>query len=45
MTEEVCGSITVENGHLAIHEDDMRRRMIGAGLLQEVVQSLLPVPN
>ena len=45
MTDEVGGSITVEDRHLAVHEDDIRFWVRRARLFQQIVKSFLAIPH
>ena len=45
MTDEMGCSITVEDRHLAIHEDDIRFWVSRAGIFQQIVKSFLAVPH
>lgn len=45
MTDEMGRSITVEDRHLAVHEDDIRFWMGRARLFQQIVKSFLAIPH
>ena len=44
MTDEMGRSIAIEDGHLAVHEDDIWFWMSRAGSFQQIVESFLAVP-
>ena len=45
MTDEMGCSITVEDGHLAVHEDDIRFGVSRARIFQQIVKSFLAIPH
>ena len=45
MTDEMGSSITVEDGHLAVHEDDIRFWVSRAKIFQQIVKSFLAIPH
>ena len=44
MTDEMRRSITVEDRHLAVHEDDIRSWTSRAWSFQQIVESFLAIP-
>lgn len=45
MTDEMGRSIAIEDGHLAVHEDDIRFRVSHARSFQQIVESFLAIPH
>ena len=45
MTDEMGCSITIEDGHLAVHEDDIRFWMSRARIFQQIVKSFFAIPH
>lgn len=45
ITDEMGCSITVEDRHLAVHEDDIRFRVSRARRFQQIVESFLAIPH
>ena len=44
MTNEMGCSIAVEDGHLAVHENDIRFRVSRAGSFHQIVESFSAIP-
>lgn len=45
MTDEMGRPITVEDRHLAVHEDDIRFWVSSTIIFQQIIKRFLPIPH